>query len=129
MSKIKHIFDPIFTQNFWYIEAKTHKQYAKIVKEKWDIELPEKTGTNGEMVPIEKKGQEIILIWTEKNDLKSIVHECMHATAYSLRRHGTELTDSSEETYCYLIAFLFKEILSNKIDKDFPIRKGLGKGL
>jgi len=131
MKKIKNIFDPIFMQNYWYIEAETFEKYQRICKKTWNIDIkPGETGEAGEVgevrsVKLEKGKKEIILIWTKKGDLTTIVHECTHAVFYTLRQSGVKFDDSSEEVYSYLISFLFKEITSNKKDNKVTIRKDI----
>lgn len=39
-----------------------------------------------------------------------IVHECFHATYQIMDRIGQELVDESQESYAYLIGYMFKEI-------------------
>lgn len=54
----------------------------------------------------------LIIIWTLKKDIPILAHEIFHAVSMSLLTKGLSLTESSEETFCYLTQFLFEEILS-----------------
>lgn len=53
----------------------------------------------------------IICFSDRKPQIGTIVHECLHATYKLLSTKGIELTDEGvEETYCYFLEFLVKEI-------------------
>lgn len=42
-----------------------------------------------------------------------IVHECFHAVHRIMKRIGQELVDESDESYAYLIEYLFDQISKN----------------
>jgi len=52
-----------------------------------------------------------IMFFCEKSTEQDVVHECLHATAMSLRGKGMYLTAESEEAYCYFIGHLAKKAL------------------
>jgi hypothetical protein len=43
-------------------------------------------------------------------DLKTVVHECLHATSFILCRRGLQLHDADNEAFAYHIAWLFGEV-------------------
>ncbi len=124
--KIKHIFDPLFKQNIYYIGVKTNKEYLKILKKEYNLEG--KTDVAGRFQVIDKQGQKIGLIWAPKDNIPCIVHECMHAVNWYLGKRGIYLSFDAEgfdngEIFAYCIEFLVKEILSNRYDNRIKIRR------
>lgn len=109
MKGIKHIFDPIYRQNYWYICTPTHAEFRKIVL-KAGIKIEEKHNTDGGMYVYEQTKGQVIVLWTKNKTADLLAHEIMHAVSYCLRRKGLPLTDDSEEAYCYLFQYLMKEI-------------------
>ncbi len=117
--KIKHIFDPIFRQNYYYFNDKTHESYRKRVLKRFGVELPERSGTSGRFNAIETEGQDIGCIWARDGDMQHIVHECLHAVYFFMEARAI----NNEEVYCYALQFLVKEIIRNKVDKRIIIRR------
>ena len=51
------------------------------------------------------------LIWIKHftgtpEDIARLSHECLHAVGYLLRFRGIELSDSTDEAYCYLLQWM-----------------------
>lgn len=112
MAKIEHIYDPIFKQNYYFINCKTHKKYREIVKKELQLEIEEKKyPTDGGFQLIEKQGNPIALFWGDKNKPEIIAHECLHAISEVMRDKQIPLTYDTEEVYCYLLQWLMREIL------------------
>lgn len=111
LKKIKHIYDPIFRQNFWYVCTPTHKQFLSIIKEAGMPPTTVKDMTDGEMAVYTQDKGTVITIWTKNKNPDILAHEIFHAVSYSLRHKGLPLSDDTEEVYAYLIQFLMKEIL------------------
>ena len=120
---IKQIFDPIFTQNYYYIKAKSLTAYHRELKKEFDFVAVDAPSVTGKFRAIEKKGQSIGVIWAIEGRLDIVVHECLHATFWGLCRRGLNLNEESEEAFCYVLQFLIKEILSNKTDNRIKIRR------
>ena len=111
IKKIKHIYDPVFRQNFWYVCAPSHKIFLEIIKMAGMPPSQHKEYTEGEMAVYIKNAMPVITIWTKNKKPDILAHEICHAVSYSLRHKGLPLSDDTEETYCYLTQFLMKEIL------------------
>lgn len=120
--RIKHIFDPIFTQNYYFIRAETLKEYHKVLFDEFNYIADDRSEITGKFRVIMKKGQDIGVIWAPVNRIDILVHECSHAVIWALSRRGIVITDSEEETFCYVLQFLVKEILSCRIDKRICVR-------
>lgn len=106
--KILHIFDPIFMQNIYFVNAKNEIEFAEKIKSIVKIE-PRKRSMDGGFKVIEGKYQtEICLIWGSSYSI--IAHECAHAAHYILSRKDIPLNDETTEVYAYYIQFLVKEI-------------------
>lgn len=110
---ILHIFDFTYRQNYYFILAKTHKEYRDIcLKElKCKIQPKDKETGGGFNVFVHNNSTEVCYLWA--NCKRDIVHECFHAISYTLRSRGIKLTDDSDEAFAYAIGFLTSEIFDN----------------
>jgi hypothetical protein len=121
-SHIRYIFDPVFTQNYYIIKAKSLKEYHKILKDELNYtDVNDSSRCTGKFRVVEKAGQSIAVIWAMGDRVDILVHECLHAIRWSLQEKGIFLADG-DEPYCYALQFLIKEALSNRIDKRVKIR-------
>lgn len=113
VGNILHIYDFTYRQNYYYIPAKTHKEYQDICwKElKCKIEDKGKSVGGGFNVFTHKSDTDVCYIWAKEK--RDIVHECFHAISYTLRSRGIKLTDDSDEAFAYAIGFLAEQIFNN----------------
>jgi len=117
---IQFIFDPVFRQNFYYINADNHKKYKRIMKKELKVDIDCDKTTDGGFQVIDVKGNLVAVIWCSKKKPEIIVHECMHAVSWMHDYKGTKLCDETEETYCYSMQFLFGKIFyGDKYGKSF----------
>lgn len=116
VGNILHIYDWTYRQNYYYIPAKTHKEYIEICrKELKNNILPKDKETGGGFNVFNygnKEHTEVCYIWACNK--RNLVHECFHAISYVLRSRGIKLTDDSDEAFAYALGFLVDEILKNK---------------
>lgn len=115
MPKILHIFNDTYTENFYYINVKTHKQFRKVLLDELGYELKEHKNSNGGFIVLEREGGLVGVIWAPRKNIPVLAHECLHAVNWSLSNKGFELTYESEEAYTYYLQFLLRVII-NKID-------------
>lgn len=115
MGKILHIYDFTYRQNYYFIPAKTHKEYRDICWKQLKCKIEEKKTEKGGGFNVFMHGKnqdtEVCYIWA--NNKRDIVHECMHAISYTLRHRGLPLNDDTEEAFAYAIGFLVDQIFSN----------------
>jgi hypothetical protein len=112
VGKILHIYDWTYRQNYYYIPAKTHKEYWDICKKQLKCDVSsKKKETGGGFNVFEQNKTEVCFIWAKEK--RDIVHECFHAIDYTLRSRGVVLDDNSTEAYAYALGFLVDEILKN----------------
>jgi hypothetical protein len=114
VGKILHIYDFTYRQNYYFIPAKTHKEYREICKKQLrnDIAPRDKeTGGGFNVFNYRKDKTEVCYIWASSK--RDIVHECFHAISYTLRNRGINLTDDSDEAFAYSIGFLADEIMKS----------------
>lgn len=110
MGRIKHIYDPIFRQNYYYITSKTHKEYCRIVEKEAGFKDEPREGIEGHCSVFESNDNQIVVIWTKEKRPDLVAHEVLHGIGYTLMHKGLNLTHETEEAYCYLMQFLMKEI-------------------
>jgi hypothetical protein len=93
------------------------------MKETWRKEGP-KYGDDGSIDDIAAftqpvPGQSVLIVATTTPSVSDIAHEAVHAAVYILKTSGVKLTDSSEESYAYLVGHIVCEIrkmmLRNKL--------------
>ena len=108
--QVHHIYDNLFRQNVYYILSPDQKELVKIAKERLNIDLKERDHTEGRFLTAEKSGCMVGIIWTSNRNSWIIAHEVTHATCWILDNKGIPLTFETEEVYCYMNQFLFREI-------------------
>lgn len=114
MGRIKHVYDDVWRQNYYYVCCPTHEELRKIIKKELNIDLEIKENTEGTFYVLESNGVQIYLIWTKYKKANIICHELMHAVSYGLRHKGLPLSDESEEAYCYLLDFLVRKLVDGE---------------
>ena len=115
VGKVLHIYDWTYRQNYYYILAKTHKEYWDIVKKELNCDVGSKKEDTGGGFNVFEHGKdktEVCYIWAVNK--RNLVHECFHAISYVLRNRGIPLNDDTEEAFAYAIGFLVDEILINQ---------------
>ena len=114
-TKIQHIYDPVFKQNYYFIDCKNHDEFLKICSEEIKVDLEnEKTLVDGECYELIINGIPVQVFWANKRRIEIVVHECFHAIYTCLSTRGIVLSNSSEEIFAYLLQFLIEEIKSGK---------------
>jgi hypothetical protein len=113
VGNILHIYDWTYRQNYYYVRAKTHKEYIDICKRELNcnIGIKEKETGGGFNVFEHHDKTEVCYIWA--NAKRDLVHECFHAVSYVLRSRGIPLNDDTDEAFAYSLGFLVDEILKN----------------
>jgi hypothetical protein len=113
---ILHIYDFTYRQNYYFIPAKTHKEYQDICWKQLKCKVEDKKYEVGGGFNVfmhgKKEATEVCYIWA--NNKRDIVHECFHAVSYTLRHRGINLTDDSDEAFAYALGFLVNEIFTNQ---------------
>lgn len=104
-----HIYDPIFTVNFYAATKIKHSTFQRNMKRDWGLNVPDPGRACGKFWVLEhgESDQEVGLIWAD-NDHAHLLHECFHATHWLLSSRGLSLCDESEEIYAYHQTFLFR---------------------
>ena len=114
-TKIQHIYDPIFKQNYYFIDCKNHDEFLKICSDEIKVDLEnEKTLVDGECYELIINGIPVQVFWANKRRIEIVVHGCFHAIYTCLSTRGIVLSNSSEEIFAYLLQFLIEEIKSGK---------------
>mgnify|MGYP001611911806 CR=1 FL=1 len=114
VGKILHIYDFTYRQNYYFIFAKTHKEYRDICKRQLKNNIQPKENETGGGFNVFTHGKDktkVCYIWAFLK--RNIIHECMHAISYVLRHRGIPLNDDTEEAYAYSLGFLTEEIFDN----------------
>lgn len=118
VGNILHIYDFTYRQNYYFIAAKTHKEYKEICLRELRNDVGNKhkeMGGGFNVFACGKEKTEVCYIWAKSK--RDLVHECFHAVSYTLRTRGLNLTDDSEEAFAYSLGFLVDEILINSRKK------------
>ena len=110
------IYDPMWRQQFLWVKASTGKEFLDMLETKVKNirEIAGEDGgadTDGESMTIEIEGTKVICFWFNTKEPATIVHELLHATFECLRDRDITLSEDSEETFCYLLSFLYGKIL------------------
>ena len=124
--KIIEVYDPIHNQRYWFVRAKNSREFneilTKIIPGFQDMildESDEEEDRGGECVDLVLDGKLVVLLWCDLLDADALSHECLHAVLFSARSRGISLTD--DESLCYMLGYLVKEILEGA---NVSLRKG-----
>ena len=107
------LFDEIYMQEYLVIFAPTHKKFCEIAKEECKFSpepVDPHSGISGEFHGLECKRSSLGLLWSSDKSC-NLIHELMHACAWTLRNRDIYLTPDAEETYAYYYTYLFRSIM------------------
>jgi hypothetical protein len=113
--RFRHIWIPIYDWNLW-VGRGTRASYRVSILQEFGKESPAKSSTCGATFETYlQQGQWIGVLWFKPNCReRDEVHEVFHAVHYLTKTRGMYLDDASEEAYCYLMAFIWKELKRGK---------------
>jgi len=114
-NKFKWFYIDLFKVNVYY-QFGPAKQYEKDMLQVFNVQIEDSGPASvGKYAIVEENEDIYFTMWVrDKRDYESIAHEAMHITHGILQRAGIWLTDSSVETYTYLIGYIVKKITENK---------------
>jgi len=107
--KFNRYYEKLFGINLYWFRG-SRKDYASLVKKKFRRMAPERSDSYGTFETYKRNGKWVGVIWLRSRRFDVLVHECFHAVHWNLFDKGLTLTDSSEETYAYLLQSLVKEL-------------------
>ena len=98
-------WDNVYNQEYLVIFAPNHKKFREIVRKELNFcphieEEENESHITGEFNGLTNKGGSLGLIWSSDKSL-NLIHELMHACAWTLRNREIFLTPDAEETYAY----------------------------
>jgi hypothetical protein len=125
--KTTTITDNVYKQLYVWVHAKSSKEfnnYMRSIVDQYDVivDTSDEEENDGETLDLLIDGRLVIYFWFNVKDATAIVHELAHATFKSLRSRGVILSAESEESYCYLLSFLYEEVLKELYTKK-PLTK------
>ena len=111
MRNFRLIFVPVHRRNIYVsrVHFKTFKN--RILNEVGEHIKDKKPNVHGTFSIFEKGGIDIGVIWLKPGCSRAeIIHECFHAVCWIRGSSGDWLTNSSEESYAYLLQWLCQEV-------------------
>ena len=125
------IYDQTFRQNFLWVRASTSKQFLDLLETKVpnirSITDEEDSEADGESLTLEIDGTKVICLWFNTRNHETIAHEVLHAVFETMRSRSITLSEDSEETFCYLLSFLYGKILETLANERKLARKSIDK--
>lgn len=112
------IYDDVFEQNYYFINVDTYKELVKICDKKLDFKLvydfddQEPPGTISGCYIVDEEGNYIIWVPNALNNPDILAHEVCHTINKFCKTRGITTKSGQDETFCYLVQFLMKKILS-----------------
>lgn len=115
--KTLHAFEPLHCQNFYFCPGFTEDQFKNSVISTYgkevDIDSISLSG-NGKCLAVKVPVGYGIFIWIrDPKDLKSFIHEVVHASAFALCDRGYNF-DINQEVFSYLCGYLTEQFWSKK---------------
>ncbi len=104
----KHIYDEVYMTNYYVFYGWKAKDFKDWYKRKYNEDL-EYELLSGFCRVEPRNNCRIIFIWTNKKDISTLVHECLHATFFTLENRFV-LSYENDEAYCYLLESLVRRI-------------------
>ena len=102
-----HVYDPIFKANFYFFLGQTFKRYRANYKSIFGI-YPEAAGGVSGFFSVETvKDTDIGCIYSDDKG-STLMHECLHATIWILRKRGININMDTDEVATYYQEFLVK---------------------
>lgn len=128
--KVVDIYEKLYRQHYCWVKVNSAKEfddYLRSIISNLDAVLESHVDDecDGETVSLIVDGKEVIFFWFKKEDHTAIIHELLHAVFACMRSRGLTLTEASEESYCYLLSFLYSEVLKELVKAP---KKKLTKG-
>lgn len=114
--KAKTFILPPFSPRLYVVIGKVKgKKLRKHVKKKFKVDIPNIESEVEESSGCCNMGEDLIVLWLPAletfEDIATLTHECLHATAFLLNFSSVPFTESSEEVYAYYIAWMVKSVL------------------
>lgn len=118
MSKSKFfvIYDNVYRQEYCWVKVNSSAEFMDMLETKVPnvrdiIEDEDSDDVDGETVVLNIDGSDKICFWFNPENHETIAHELLHAVFACMRARNISLTEESEETFCYMLSFLYGEIL------------------
>ena len=125
------IYDQTFRQNFLWVRARTSAEFLDILETKVanirEITDEADREADGESLTLEIDGTKVICLWFNTRNHETIAHEVLHAVFQTMRSRNITLSEDSEETFCYLLSFLYGKILETLANERKLSRKTIDK--
>ena len=125
---IKHIVDPVFRMNIFYVNDSTVQGYQEQFKKLNGVETDATDILGGRFEGLwnDEQAIERAMLWVPDDQLDVLIHEINHCVFWILNtRRDTPHTDETDEVYSYLSQYILKECLSKKFDSRIKIRKDM----
>lgn len=110
-------FDPVYKCNYrfyWNISPEALKEELKL-DIGYDVDVSDFSDSAARFIPLYGKDHKVYTIWVRQAGNKThfarmVAHECVHATASTMRDAGLELSEESEEAFSYHTEYLLTTI-------------------
>jgi hypothetical protein len=121
--KLKHVYDPVNRQNYYGALGAKPEALKRAVKKFTGVSIDDMTfNGRGKSFYIDTAEGRLVFVWTRKaKDYPVLVHETVHAVAFSLTRLGYAF-DEDQEVYSYSAEFIFRS-LTGGIQFSYKIKK------
>ena len=111
-----NIHDEVWRQQYIWVHAKNGKEFLDMLETKVPnirtISGEDGDGdTDGETMVIEIDGVKVICFWFNTEEPATIAHELLHCVFETMRNRDITLSEDSEESFCYLLSFLYSKVL------------------
>ena len=116
----KHLFEPIYTVNYYFVVCKKQQDFVNVIKRHYDIEIPQSEGAEARCSMTQIGNSTMAFIWVK--DFRSypkLGHELIHVLTFLFDRIDTNINFDNSEPIAYLFQYLFKVFIDKKKWKKF----------
>jgi len=97
--------------NYWYCLGWKEKMIEGYIKDRFNYETTVEKA-DGQLWDCFTEKTRVMVIWTrEKNDMPSLVHECVHAANFTLQSRGWKPDFENDEPLTYLVESIFRNAI------------------
>lgn len=125
------IYDKTFRQQYLWVRAKSSAEFLTMLETKVhnvkDLTDPEDKEADGECLALTIDGSSVMCFWFNEKEPSTIVHELLHCVFACMRSRNINLSEDSEETFCYSLSFLYSSVLEVFAEERKKARKPLTK--
>ncbi len=116
----KHLFEPIYSVNYYFVVCKKQQDFVNIVKRHYNIEIEQHETAEARCAMTQIGNSTMAFVWVR--DFKSysyLGHELIYVLTFLFDKIDTKVTFDNSEPLAYLFRYLYDVFLDKKSWKKY----------